>query len=79
MDEIQGDLKNPEDRPALSSRFGAFDRQQERRNRQREEEFKRQYLQNKKAGALLKLETILSDTVPEVICRSILDIMCAVT
>ena len=33
MDEIQGELKNPEERPPVLSRFGAFEKQQERRNR----------------------------------------------
>lgn len=28
---------------------------------------------------MLRLETVLSETIPDLLCRSILDIMCAVT
>ena len=80
MEELQGEINAPIERPTIrNSKLGAFDASQQRRQQERDEEFRRQYKQQIKATAILKLETALSTMIPASLNKSIFDIISNVT
>lgn len=71
-------MNRPAERPTNKS-GGVFDATKERKARQRDEEFRRQYLQQIKAAAIIKLESALSTLIPNQLNASILNIMKSVS